>query len=100
MLLMKTLLCAAVAAMVMSTGTAFAKGGGGDGGESNFVYQLQQQSEAHLINQEHAWQIAHAREHGSVALAATTAPGGNGGAPALLADAGGGETGGRQPTYA
>ena len=75
---MKVLLCAALAAMVLSTGAAFARGSGGDGGESNFAYQLQQQREAYLI---------------------TGANGGNGGATVLLADAGGGD-GGRQPAYA
>jgi hypothetical protein len=97
---MKVLLCAAVAAMVLSTGAAFARGGGGDGDNSNFAYRLEGQRQAYLINQERAWQIAHARDHGSVAQSATTAGGRNGGAPVLLADAGGGETGGRQPTYA
>ena len=41
---MKVLLGAALAAMVLSTGAAFAKGG-----ESKLAYQLQQQREAHLI---------------------------------------------------
>jgi hypothetical protein len=87
--------------MVLSTGTAFAKGGGEDGGESNFAYQLRQQREAYLINQEQAWQIAHAREHGSVAQAATTAPGGNLSATVQFAgNDGGGGDGGRQPAYA
>jgi hypothetical protein len=81
MLVMKVLLCAALAAMVLSTGAAFARGSGGDGGESNFAYQLQQQREAYLIT------------------GANGGNGGNGGATVLLADAGGGD-GGRQPAYA
>jgi len=69
---MKVLLCAALAAMVLSTGAALAKGG-----ESNLAYQLQQQRESHLI----------------------AGVSSNGDATVLLADAGGGD-GGEQPRYA
>jgi hypothetical protein len=73
---MKTLLCAAIAAMVLSTGTAFADAGGGNGlvlhdpysAPSGFYdmnpgYQAQQAREAYVINQERAWQLAHAANH-------------------------------------
>ena len=67
---MKVLLGAALAAMVLSTGAAFAKGG-----ESKLAYQLQQQREAHLI---------------------AKAGGANGGATVVLAE----EGGGKRPQYA
>jgi hypothetical protein len=73
MLVMKVLLCTAIAAMALSTGAAYAKEG-----ESNFAYQVQQQRGAHLIAE---------------------AGGGNGGATVLLAEAGGGN-GSKQPRYA
>ena len=74
---MKVLLCSALAAMVLSTGAALAKGGGWDAGESNFAYHHQRQREAHLI----------------------AGASSNGGATVLLAEAGGGN-GGEQPRYA
>ena len=70
---MKVLLCAALATMALSTGTAFADAGGGNGlqfhdpysAPSGFyqldgAYQREQAREAYVINQERAWQLAHA----------------------------------------
>jgi hypothetical protein len=86
---MKTLLCAAIAAMVLSTGTAFADAGGGNGlvlhdpysAPSGFYdmnpgYQAQQAREAYVINQERAWQLAHAANHNPPIEQSTTPPNG------------------------
>jgi hypothetical protein len=71
-LIVKVLFCAVIAAMVLSAGTAFADYGGGDGDQSNFAYQLQQQREAYLVNQMRAWEAAHAATTRSVAQSATS----------------------------
>ena len=85
---MKVLLCAALATMALSTGTAFADAGGGNGlqfrdpysAPSGFyqldgAYQREQAREAYVINQERAWQLAHAAHHNPIAQS-TTPPNG------------------------
>jgi len=86
---MKVLLCASLAAMVLSTGTAFADAGGGNGlmfhdpysAPSGFyqldgAYQREQAREAYVINQERAWQLAHAANHNPPIEQSTTSPNG------------------------
>ena len=73
---MKALFCAVIAAMVLSTGAAFAEEGGGNGltyhdpdsappgfYQLDGAYQREQAREAYVINQERAWQLAHAGNH-------------------------------------
>jgi hypothetical protein len=80
---MKVLLFAAVAMMALSAGTAaFAEEGGGNGANTQYFdpysapsgfyemnpgYQAQQAREADAINQERAWQVAHAGNQNPVA---------------------------------
>ncbi len=82
---MQDLVFAAVAMTALSAGTAFAGEGGGDGGnrffdpntappgfyDMNPAYQAQQAREAYVVNQERAWQVAHAASGKSVAQSAT-----------------------------
>ncbi len=87
---MKVLLFAAVAMMALSAGTAaFAEEGGGNGGNRYFdqysapsgfyamnpAYQAQQAREAYVINQERAWQVAHAGKQNPVAQSTTPSNG-------------------------
>jgi len=73
--IMRSLLCAVIAAIAPSTGSAFAGSGGGDAGSDRYydpntappgfyqldgAYQREQAREAYVINQERAWQLAHA----------------------------------------
>jgi hypothetical protein len=86
---MKILVGAALAAMVLSTGAALAGEGGGNGlqfhdpysapsgfYEMNPAYQHQQAAEAYVINQERAWQLAHAANHNPPIAQSTTPPNG------------------------
>jgi hypothetical protein len=83
------LFCAAIAVMMVSTGTAFAEEGGGNGRfdryydpstappgfyEMNPAYQHQQAAEAYVINQERAWQLAHTANHNPPVAQSTTPP--------------------------
>jgi hypothetical protein len=84
---MKALLLAAVAMAALSAGTAaFAEEGGGNGENTQYfdpysapsgfyamnpAYQAQQSHEAYVINQEQAWQVAHAGKQNPVAQATT-----------------------------
>jgi len=88
---MKPLLYAAIAAVALSTGSAFAGSGGGDGGSDRYydpntappgfydldgAYQRQQAREAYVINQERAWQLAHSGRHNPPVAQSTTSPNG------------------------
>lgn len=88
---MKTLLCAAIAATVLSAGTALADPGGGNGGFDRYydpdtappgfyqmdpAYQREQAREAYVINQERAWQLAHAANRNPSVAQSTTRPNG------------------------
>jgi hypothetical protein len=90
-LIMKSFLCVAIAAMVLSTGSAFAGDGGGDGGSDRYYdpntappgfyqlngnYQRQQAREAYVINQERAWQLAHSANRNPRVARSTTSPNG------------------------
>jgi hypothetical protein len=71
----------------LDAGSAFAEEGGGNGGlmgqpyqvapngfySMDPTYQHEQEMEAYVINQERAWQIAHARDH-NAPIAQTTSP--------------------------
>jgi len=88
---MKALFCAAIAAMVLSTGAAFAEEGGGNGSSTQYydpntappgfyqldgAYQREQAREAYVINQERAWQLAHAANPNPPVAQSTTSPNG------------------------
>jgi hypothetical protein len=76
---------------VLFTGAAFAEEGGGNGGadryydpntappgfyEMNPAYQHEQAAEAYVINQERAWQLAHASNHNPPVAQSTILPNG------------------------
>jgi len=88
---MKASLCAAIAAMALSTGSAFAGDGGGNAGSDRYydpntappgfyqldgAYQRQQGHEAYVINQERVWQLAHSANRNPPVAQSTTPPNG------------------------